>query len=80
MPTITAKELRDNLADVLRRAEAGEEVTITLSGRPVAVLGAVPNRRWVSGADLRRVFETPPPQTLNDDLERLRADLDEPSG
>ena len=39
MPTIPQKELRNNVGDVLRRAEAGEEFTITVAGRPVAQLG-----------------------------------------
>ncbi|EUA52250.1 prevent-host-death family protein [Mycobacterium xenopi 4042] len=33
------KELRNNVGEVLRRAEAGEEITITVAGRPVAQLG-----------------------------------------
>ena len=33
---IPQKELRNNVADVLRRAEAGEQFTITVAGRPVA--------------------------------------------
>ncbi len=41
MPTIPQKELRNNVAEVLRRAEAGEAFTITVAGRPVAELGPV---------------------------------------
>jgi prevent-host-death family protein len=37
--TIPQRELRNNIADVLRRAEAGVEFTITVRGRPVARLG-----------------------------------------
>src|SRR5207245_3374534 len=59
MPTIPQKELRNNVADILRRAEAGEEFTITVAGRPVARLGPAEKRRWVSGAGLRGVFATP---------------------
>ena len=33
------------VAEVLRRAEAGEELTITVSGRPVASLGPAKGRR-----------------------------------
>jgi prevent-host-death family protein len=43
VPVIPQKELRNNVAEVLRRAEAGEEFTITVAGRPVAQLG--PPRR-----------------------------------
>jgi prevent-host-death family protein len=39
MATIPQKELRNNVAEVLRRAEAGEEFTITVAGRPAAQLG-----------------------------------------
>jgi prevent-host-death family protein len=76
--TIPQKELRNNVAEVLRRAEAGEELTITVAGRPVARLGPAARRRWVSGAPLKAVFETPAPETLAEDLERLPAELTDP--
>jgi prevent-host-death family protein len=78
MPTIAQKELRNNVGDVLRRAEAGEEFTITVAGRPVAQLGPAQRRRWVGGPDLARVWETPAPETLADDLERFPAELSDP--
>jgi len=78
--TIPQKELRNNVAEVLRRAEAGEELTITVAGRPVAELGPAAKRRWISGPDLQRVFATPPPATLSTDLERLPAELGDPFG
>ncbi|MBA2429889.1 MAG: type II toxin-antitoxin system Phd/YefM family antitoxin [Thermoleophilaceae bacterium] len=78
MSTIPQKELRNNVAEVLRRAEAGEELTITVAGRPVARLGPAARRRWVSGAPLKAVFETPAPETLAEDLERLPAELTDP--
>jgi prevent-host-death family protein len=76
--TIPQKELRNNVADVLRRAEAGEEFTITVAGRPVAQLGPTRRRRWVSGADLGRVWQTPAPETLSADLERFPGELHDP--
>jgi prevent-host-death family protein len=78
VPTIPQKELRNNIAEVLRRAEAGEEFTITVAGRPVAQLGPARKRRWVSGADLARVWETPAPQTLDEDLKRFPGDIADP--
>lgn len=78
MPTIPQKELRNNVGSILRRAEAGEEFTITVAGRPVAELGPTRRRRWVGGADLARVWETPAPETLADDLERFPAALSDP--
>lgn len=78
MATIPQKELRNNVAEVLRRAEAGEEFTITVAGRPVAHLGPAAKRRWVSGPPLRSVFGTPAPKTLAEDLERFPAGLGDP--
>ncbi len=78
MTTIPQKELRNNVADVLRRAEAGEDFTITVAGRPVAQLGPAPKRRWVSGPALKRIFATPAPETLADDLLRMPAGLADP--
>jgi prevent-host-death family protein len=39
VPTIPQRELRNNVSEVLRRAEGGERFTITVNGRPVAELG-----------------------------------------
>jgi prevent-host-death family protein len=78
VPTIPQKELRNNVAEVLRRAEAGEEFTITVSGRPVAQLGPAAKRRWIGGRSLDQVFETPAPQTLAEDLARFPAELTDP--
>jgi prevent-host-death family protein len=43
--TIPQRELRNNIAEVLRRAEAGTEYTITVRGRPVARLGPADRER-----------------------------------
>ena len=80
MPTIPQKELRNNVGDVLRRAEAGEEFTITVAGRPVAQLGPTRRRRWVNGPDLARIWETPAPRTLDEELERFPGELADPFG
>jgi prevent-host-death family protein len=77
VPVIPHNDLRDNIAEVLRRAEAGEEFTITMAGRPVAQLGPAWRRQWVSGSDLAKVWNTPTPDTLADDLERFPGELDD---
>jgi prevent-host-death family protein len=76
--TIPQKELRNNVAEVLRRAEAGEEIVITVAGRPVAQLGPAFRRQWVGGRALRDVWNTPPPKTLGADLEQFTAPLVDP--
>lgn len=75
MAVIPQKELRNNVGEVLRRAESGEEFTVTVAGRPVARLGPARPRQWVKGAALQRVWQTPPPETLADDLTRIPGEI-----
>ena len=78
MATIPQKQLRNNVSDVLRRAEAGEEITITVAGRAVARLGPTGRRQWVSGPALRAVWRTAAPQTLASDTEDFPGVLSDP--
>ena len=46
---VASRELRNNTRALLDRVEAGESVTITVDGRPVAVLHPVGRRpRWMT--------------------------------
>ena len=78
MATIPQKELRNNVGAVLRRAEAGEEITITVAGRPVAQLGPTGRRQWVSGRALRAIWKTPAPRELPADVDVLPGELRDP--
>ncbi len=71
MAAIPQKELRNNVGEVLRRAEGGEEITITVSGRPVAQLGPARTRQWVKGSVLAELAKLPPDPTLMDDIEKF---------
>lgn len=74
MTTIPQRELRNNVSDILRRAEQGECFTITVAGRPVAELGP-PERaaRGGTAADLwRALARTPVDPEWADDLKRMR--------
>jgi prevent-host-death family protein len=54
MTEIAARDLRNSTADVLRRAESGEEIIITVKGRQSVRLVPVQreHRRWYSAAEL----------------------------
>jgi prevent-host-death family protein len=78
MATIPQKELRNNVGEVLRRAEHGERLTITVSGRPVAELGPARTRQWVDTADLHDLWELPADPTLREDLRAFDAGLRDP--
>jgi prevent-host-death family protein len=59
MTVIPQRTLRNDVADVLRRAEAGEQFTITVSGRPVAQLGPVVDdgpKRFVPAAEFNEMI------------------------
>lgn len=47
-------EAKANLSELIRRAEAGEEITITRHGKPVARLSA-PKREKVPFSELRGI-------------------------
>lgn len=74
--TIPQRELRNNVAGILRQAEAGTEFTITVRGRPVARLGPVETDTRqvnVSAETLRARFtETPVDAEFATDVARLR--------
>jgi prevent-host-death family protein len=51
--------MRQNASELVRRAEAGEQVTITVAGRPAAVLGPANPRTWRRWDDLAPIFNGP---------------------
>ena len=51
--------MRQNASELVRRAQAGEQVTITVAGRPAAVLGPVRGKAWRSWDELAAVFARP---------------------
>lgn len=57
MGEVASRELRNNTRGLLDRVEAGEAITITIDGRPVAVLQPIGRRPvWVARDEfIRRV-------------------------
>ncbi len=71
MGDASIRELRNHGGDVVDRAKAGEVVTITRDGEPVAELRPLP-RRPLPAATLVERFRRLPPL----DVDRFRADID----
>lgn len=59
MNEVGLREMRQNASELIRRAEAGEQLTITVAGRPAAVLGPVSSRTWRRWNDVVTVFAGP---------------------
>jgi prevent-host-death family protein len=65
------REMRQNASELVRRAEAGEHLTITVSGRPAAVLGPVNPRAWRQWSDLATLFDSSTDPGWGADRDRL---------
>lgn len=57
--TVGLRELRQNASDLIRRVEEGEEITITVSGRPGARLVPATPRAWRQWSDVAELFVGP---------------------
>ena len=78
MTEIGLREVRQNASELVRRAQAGERVTITVSGRPAAQLGPVDAQTWVSWASVAEVFAGPGDDSWAAERERLDDELRDP--
>lgn len=77
MSEVASRDLRNDTASVLRRVQAGEDITITVRGRPVAILTPVrtQRRRWLRGAEfMTRLQRAQADPGLRDDLTDLAGD------
>lgn len=59
MDRIGLRELRQNASELVRRAEAGEHVLITVAGREAAVLGPPERGQWRRYADVAGALSGP---------------------
>ena len=71
MSEASIRDLRNHGGEVVDRVQAGERVTITRDGEPVAELRPLPGRRLGARLLIER-FRTLPPI----DVGQLRADID----
>lgn len=79
MSIVGLRELRQDASDLVRRVEAGEEITITVSGRPSARL--VPTRRptqWRAWAEVADLFRGPADSEWEHDRDLVDTDVRDP--
>jgi prevent-host-death family protein len=70
--------MRQHASDLVRRAEAGEHVTITVAGRPAAVLGPISPRAWRRWEDLADLFGASADAEWATDRDLVDQDLSDP--
>lgn len=78
MATVGLRELRQQASDLIRRVEAGEEVTVTVAGRPSVRLVPASARTWRSWADVEDLFAGPADPTWEQDRDLVVADVTDP--
>ncbi len=71
MPYVTVRDLRNQGGRVLERVAAGESLTVTMDGRPIAELRPLPGRALSASTLLARWRNLP---VVDADL--LRRDID----
>jgi prevent-host-death family protein len=73
MAWVTVRDLRNHGGEVLDRVEAGERVTVTRNGRPVAELVPLARRPLSNEELVARAVNLPPvdPAAVRADVDRL---------
>jgi prevent-host-death family protein len=83
MAEVASRELRNDTAGLLRRVQAGEEITVTVNGKAVARLITLqPTRRRLLSRDelLRRLDRAQADPALREELAELAGDTTDDLG
>ncbi|MGH7911624.1 MAG: type II toxin-antitoxin system Phd/YefM family antitoxin [Candidatus Dormibacteraceae bacterium] len=75
MGVVGLRELRQRASELVRRVEAGEEVTITVAGRPSARLVSLAPRAWRRWDEIADLFADSPDTAWERDRDRIDQDL-----
>ena len=78
MDSVGLRELRQNASDLVRRVEQGEEITITVAGRPGARLVPAAPRAWRQWSDISELFNGPAYPDWAEDRNEIRHDVSDP--
>lgn len=78
MATVGLRELRQDASELVRRVEGGEEIEITVSGRPAARLVPATPRRWLHWDDIADAFVGRPDPEWDHDRELIDQTFEDP--
>ena len=76
--SVGLRELRQNASDLVRRVEEGEEITITVAGRPGARLVPAAPRAWRQWGDIAELFNGPADPDWADDRDKIPHSVSDP--
>jgi prevent-host-death family protein len=76
--TVGLRELRQQASELVRRAQAGEEVTVTVAGRPSARLVPAAPRTWRRWDEITELFSGPGDPSWEQDRDRIDQELRDP--
>jgi prevent-host-death family protein len=78
MNEVGLREMRQSASELVRRAQAGERVTITVAGRPTAMLGPVEARAWRQWDDIAGIYAQPADGEWAHDRDLVDHTVDDP--
>ncbi|MFL0579965.1 type II toxin-antitoxin system Phd/YefM family antitoxin [Dietzia sp. 179-F 9C3 NHS] len=78
MSVVGLRELRQNASEILRRVERGEDITVTVAGRPSARLVQAEDRRWRSWGDIAALFDGPEDEEWARDRDEISQQIRDP--
>lgn len=78
MDRVGLRELRQNASDLVRRVEEGEEITITVAGRPGARLVPAAPRAWRHWGEVADLFTGPADPDWDADREAVSHEVRDP--
>lgn len=78
MGTAGLRELRQQASELVRRAEEGETITVTVSGRDVAQLVPMRRAQWRTWAEITPIVDGPADDEWVRDRERIDQALEDP--
>jgi len=78
MRTVGLRELRQEASDLVRQVESGEEIEITVSGRPAARMIPAAPKRWQRWDNIAELFSGRPDPDWQSDVELVEQSITNP--
>lgn len=78
MTNVGIRELRQDASELVRRAQGGEEITITVSGRPSARLVPARPTQWRPWGEIADLFRGPDDPDWAQDRDLVDNELRDP--